>query len=882
MKKTIITLLLILIIIPLVKSQDFKEYYFKFDIKDRSEIETISKVVSIDKVIGNTVFAYSTSLKFDKFLKLGYTYTLIEEEKPTKATMANTVAEMVNWDKYPTHDVYVQMMSDYATNYPEICQLINIGTTVRGRNLYVLKISNNVSVEENEPEFFYTSTMHGDETTGFVLMLRLIDSLVTNYGTITEITNLVNDIELYINPNANPDGTYGADGATISSPTRYNANGVDINRNFPDPSGDNHPDGESWQPETQAMMAFANEHKFVVSGNFHGGIELANYPWDVTSRRHPDDAWFIKVSRDYATSCQNNSPAGYFDAENNGITNGYDWYYAAGTRQDYYTYYHNSREVTFEISNTKNVAASALPAYWNYNKEALFQFMRESLYGIKGTVVDIEGNPINSMITIQGHDTSIDSSMVFTDPDVGDYHRPIEEGTFDIIASAYGYISDTIKSVTTTYDNTQTANFILQKDITYNISGEIIDSITGNSLENAIVQLKNIPVENSYTDNNGEYSINNVIEGTYEIVIFLESYSRLTEQITVNSVDTIFNFKLLPVELENFETGDFSEYNWQFSGNVNWIIDNANYYEGTNSARSGDIGHSNTSTLSLDVNLKDNGFISFYKKVSSEKNYDFLQFFVDDAKIEEWSGESDWSLYEHEIESGEHTLKWTYKKDGNTSEGSDCAWIDYVSIPRFQIPVLILNPDTIQDTLNIDNNKTIFLEIENISEETFNYIASLNQTDWISINKTLGTIEPQSKDTIEVFLDASDTLAGAYNCEISISKADYTEIYTCPVNLIIKNPQSVLKIQLKDLKIYPNPFNDYIVIDFFATKSVHHNISIYDICGSKIYENTYKPVANQFNKTIINSNKIRNLKNGMYFIQIKTDNFSITKQIIKN
>jgi len=493
MKKTTIVFILLIAVMN-TYSQNFKEYYFRFDINDKTELNELTKIISIDKVVDHTVFAYSTSLDFDKFKELGYNYTFIENAKSSKAVVATNIEEMANWNKYPTYDVYVEMMNSYATSYPNICKLINVGTTANGRSLLTLKISDNVNVEENEPEFFYTSTMHGDETTGFALMLRLIDSLATNYGSVPEITNLIDSIEIYINPNSNPDGTYGSDNNTISYPTRTNGNGVDINRNFPDPSEGDHPDGKAWQPETKAMMAFANEHRFTMSANFHGGIEVANYPWDNTYRRHPDDDWFLRVSRDYATSCQNNSPAGYFDDENNGITNGADWYVVYGGRQDYFTYYHNSREITFEISNTKTVSGSDLPDFWNYNKKALFQFMRECLYGISGTVKDANGNPLDAMIRIQNHDTDLDSSMVFTDPDVGDYHRPIEPGTYDIIASSTGYINDTIKNISVIYNNLQIADYILEFDsIQFEIIHEIINDTLdiGDSTEHSFI-IKNI------------------------------------------------------------------------------------------------------------------------------------------------------------------------------------------------------------------------------------------------------------------------------------------------------------------------------------------------------------------------------------------------------
>jgi hypothetical protein len=109
--------------------------------------------------------------------------------------------------------------------------------------------------------------------------------------------------------------------------------------------------------------------------------------------------------------------------------------------------------------------------------------MRECLYGIKGTVKDSKGNPLNAMIQILDHDTDLDSSMVFTDPDVGDYHRPIESGTYTVIASADGFLNDTIKDITVMSENAQIVNFSLIE--------EKVTSVTESNKE--ITQLKIYP-----------------------------------------------------------------------------------------------------------------------------------------------------------------------------------------------------------------------------------------------------------------------------------------------------------------------------------------------------------------------------------------------------
>ena len=119
-------------------------------------------------------------------------------------------------------------------------------------------------------------------------------------GVLLRKKNVMDNIDLYIGPNTNPDGTYHGGNNTVNGATRYNANGVDMNRNYPDPHSGPHPDGNEYQLETQWFMQLAQENHFVMGANYHGGSEVFNYPWDNTYTLHADDAWFIFTGREYA------------------------------------------------------------------------------------------------------------------------------------------------------------------------------------------------------------------------------------------------------------------------------------------------------------------------------------------------------------------------------------------------------------------------------------------------------------------------------------------------------------------------------------------------------------------------------------------------------
>lgn len=438
------------------------EIYFSFDAPaDRATLDAISRIISIDNVREGRVWAYANRSEFGKFLKYGYTWKLLPHpgslnSNPRMLDRVDTKG-ITEWDFYPTYDGYLQMMNDYAANYPDLCTLIEFGTSIQNRKLLAVRITSNVNT--HKPEFFYTSTMHGDETTGYVLMLRLIDYLLSNYGTNPRITQLIDNIDLYVNPLANPDGTYKGGNNSVSGAIRYNANFIDINRNFPDPEDGPHPDGNAWQKETIAFMDFAEAHHFVMSANFHGGSEVMNYPWDTWSRLHTDTPWLLLVCNEYADTAQAYSPSGYMNDFGTGVTNGYAWYTITGGRQDYMTFFHQCREVTMEISETKNPPASQLPNFWNYNYRSLLNYLEQVTYGITGTITDsITGEPVRAQVFILNHDLAIDSSMVFSRETDGAYFRLLKSGNWTMEVSAPGYVTKTITDVNVTDYNRTVRN----------------------------------------------------------------------------------------------------------------------------------------------------------------------------------------------------------------------------------------------------------------------------------------------------------------------------------------------------------------------------------------------------------------------------------------
>lgn len=135
------------------------------------------------------------------------------------------------------------------------------------------------------------------------------------------------------------------------------------------------------------------------------------------------------------------------------------------------------------------------------------------------------------------------------------------------------------------------------------------------------------------------------------------------------------------LRIEDFESGDFNAYEWHHGGSADWTVTTANPYEGIYSSRSGAIANNTTSDLWLSLIVMANDNVKFARKVSSEANYDFLNFYIDDVRVGQWSGELGWEEVSFPINEGSHALRWSYQKDVSVNSGSDCAFIDKITFP---------------------------------------------------------------------------------------------------------------------------------------------------------------------------------------------------------
>jgi hypothetical protein len=164
----------------------------------------------------------------------------------------------------------------------------------------------------------------------------------------------------------------------------------------------------------------------------------------------------------------------------------------------------------------------------------------------------------------------------------------------------------------------------------------------------------------------------------------------------VNRATTVTARFRTRVFTDGFETGTLTAQPWTTSGDLPWVVITTNVSFGQYAARSGPITDGQSSTLSLSI-TSGGGTGSFDYKVSSETNWDWLEFYVNGVPglsppLQRWSGEVGWATYQFSAPAGTNILVWRYIKDPTGSAGLDAAFIDNVDIPPVITSIRLLNP----------------------------------------------------------------------------------------------------------------------------------------------------------------------------------------------
>ncbi len=245
------------------------------------------------------------------------------------------------------YHTFPQLISDLefiATVFSSISRLDTLGTTYEGRPLVIMKISDNVAIDEgNEPELFFMGLHHAREWPSLEIAYHIAETLIFNYGLDPHITEVVDSREIWVMPCVNPDGyAYCHDQGNDWRKNRrffpeYNSYGVDLNRNY-NGSVNGDPEGawgttrtygtthNPWESvycgpfpfsevETRVVRDFFQVHDFVFSVSYHTYYQVVIWPWAYSgSKASPDSALIGDIGAQMASRIARQSGIGNYDA----------------------------------------------------------------------------------------------------------------------------------------------------------------------------------------------------------------------------------------------------------------------------------------------------------------------------------------------------------------------------------------------------------------------------------------------------------------------------------------------------------------------------------------------------------------------------------------
>ncbi len=188
----------------------------------------------------------------------------------------------------------------------------------------------------------------------------------------------------------------------------------------------------------------------------------------------------------------------------------------------------------------------------------------------------------------------------------------------------------------------------------------------------------------SYSNGNGIYNGTDLDENlNYEFDVDCVEMPAMfyTISATANpSTGGTISCNLNHMQTEDFETGNFSQFDWQLDATYPWSITTTNPYEGTYCMKSGGVGVANVvSNMTVSIDIPANSEMSFFGKISSESTYDKGHFFIDGVEKGQYSGADNWTERTFPITAGNHTFQWRYTKDNMVDSNDDCFYIDNIT-----------------------------------------------------------------------------------------------------------------------------------------------------------------------------------------------------------
>ena len=402
-------------------------------------------------------------------------YKLLSEigYQPQVLTTLSTV-EMDIDPEYHTYEEFTTELQSLAVQYPDLCRLDSIGHASQfPRTIWCMKLSDNAAEEEDELSLFYIGIHHAREPVGGETIIYMINHFLENYGIDPQITDWMNDYEIFFVPLLNPDGHYAVT-SSITEFWRKNARdtnhngiyyefvggtsmwntrteGVDLNRNYDwywelggssDPHRYNYRGAAPFsEDELNGILNLAIEQRFVCGITFHSYGEIIYYPWSFSGQPAPDQDVLDSIAQALASRFIKDSGEPYdYDIVSGQSGHCRNWLYG----------FTGALAYCVEL----NPSPLFITPGWQL-EERTERYMRGAIYllerlagaGITGHVTDAAtGQPLEARIEIRGR-ISDQVRHRFTEPEYGRFTRMLNNGAYTVLASMPGYQTEEIENV---------------------------------------------------------------------------------------------------------------------------------------------------------------------------------------------------------------------------------------------------------------------------------------------------------------------------------------------------------------------------------------------------------------------------------------------------
>ncbi|MFA6720807.1 MAG: M14 family zinc carboxypeptidase [Candidatus Cloacimonadaceae bacterium] len=510
-------------------------------------------------------------------------------------------------DCYHTYAQISQMLSDLEAQHPDIAKRVQIGLTQQDQlPIYAMRISDNPGLDEEEPALLFVGQVHAEEVLGVQITLNNISEILANRDQFPYL-QWINFLDMWFVPTLNPEG-HNVVTANLDTSYRknkrdndlngifdysplvgYDADGVDINRNFDFNwcHGDSllQPGGlEVWdyyrgpgpmsESEVHAIKALADQYKFVYSicwhssrtGNFSEKC-YHSFNWKEV-RPSPDLAFAASISNSVAAQIINEAGTAAYESLPNLSRKGcfHDWMYKQ----------YGSYQLLIECGTSNLQPPEALMqntiqrcrngVYWLLNRALPNSQAVPSSSMLTGNIRDAVSNePLEAEIIIEGHHAPWFVPRT-SDPETGRFFKPLATGTYTVRARKRGYWDTVIPNQMVYNNNWTQIQIALQPRQPASLSGLVRSG--GSSLAAQIV------IGDVYPDTlavNGHF-VYNGFEGEYPVTVYADGYYPWLGTVQLNPGVNSIMLDLSPATLLLAEDWESGTDGWTIEGP--WVLQN--------------------------------------------------------------------------------------------------------------------------------------------------------------------------------------------------------------------------------------------------------------------------------------------------------------------